>query len=201
MGIRGGSAGGRRLPGCVDPHEGHGLEASLLRKLPHKVHQSSRVVKLAQVDVVSHGLPVGHDPHLETHTNGRYSLSFPSFFSSQTACSTCGRVWCHRYDTMFYIGKVDGHSSHGRFDFQPPASTQARLSNFPVPPPPENPTSLRPDQYKGIIKRKGLSQQRSRTGSIQAEPTFTSFRSFNRLLSIPECWHQTDVPSRRPLHH
>lgn len=71
-----------RVPGGVDTEEGHGLKAGLLRKLLHEVHQSGRVVELAQVDVVSHSLPVGHDPHLETRA--RYSPAFPPFFSSQT---------------------------------------------------------------------------------------------------------------------
>lgn len=67
-----------RVPGRIDTQEGHGLKAGLLRKLAHEVHQSGRVVKLAQVDVVSHSLPVGHDSHLETppppHTHTRVIL-------------------------------------------------------------------------------------------------------------------------------
>lgn len=59
------------IPGGIDAQESHGPEAGLLRKFSDKFQQILSVVELAQVDPVSHGLPIGHDPHLEktyTHT-------------------------------------------------------------------------------------------------------------------------------------
>ena len=58
------------VPGGIDAEEGHGLEAGLLRKFLDKFQQITSVFKLAQVDTVSHSLPVRHYSHLEnTQTN------------------------------------------------------------------------------------------------------------------------------------